>query len=296
MSGELRRFLLESHPVRGHHVQLREAWQELRSVQPYPPAVESLLGEAATAVVLLAATLKFDGKLTMQLSGNGLVSLLVAQCTHDFRIRAVAHYASDVPPTSSFAALVGDGRLAVTIESSERGTRYQGIVPLSGSSMAECLESYFTSSEQLPTRLVLVGGPADAAGLLIQKLPSADSGEASGAVLQSVWEELQQQMPRHAGAALLQTEVATLLSTICGAHDCRLFAGTPVVFECSCSPQRVGDVLRAVGEAEARSVVAEQGSVTITCEFCRRPYRFDAVDVERLFAVNAIEDNNQRLN
>ena len=90
--GELRRFILEEHPVRGQWVQLRGAWQELRTIQPYPPLVESLLGEAATAAVLLAATLKFDGKLTLQLTGDGLVGLLVAQCTHDFRIRAVAQH------------------------------------------------------------------------------------------------------------------------------------------------------------------------------------------------------------
>ncbi len=296
-SGELRRFLLEAHPVRGHYVQLRDAWQQLRSVQPYPPVIETLLGEAATAVVLLAATLKFDGKLTMQLSGTGLVRLLVAQCTHDFRIRAVAHYDEQVPATSSFADLVGDdGRMVVTIESSERNTRYQGIVSLVGNSLSECLESYFASSEQLPTRLVLVSGGAAAAGLLIQKLPAMSGGEASDAVVQNAWDELQQNLPLLTGASILTEDIEALLPRITGAHDCRLFAATPVKFECSCSQQRVGEVLRSVGEAEARSVLAEQGSVTITCEFCRQPYRFDAVDVEQLFATNTVADNTQRLN
>jgi molecular chaperone Hsp33 len=296
MSGELRRFLLEAHPVRGHHVQLRDAWQQLRSVQEYPPVIETLLGEAATAAVLLAATLKFEGKLTLQLSGNGLVRLLVAQCTHDFRIRAVAHYNEQLPVTSSFVELVGNGRMVVSIESSERNTRYQGIVALAGNNLSECLENYFTSSEQLPTRLVLVSSSAAAAGLLIQKLPTASGGEASGAAVQNVWEELQQNLPLLSGASLLAEDIDVLLPRVCGAHDCRLFGATPVTFECSCSQQRVGEVLRSVGEAEARSVLAEQGSVTVTCEFCRRPYRFDAVDVEQLFAANTVADNTQRLN
>jgi hypothetical protein len=170
-------------------------------VQPYPPVVEVLLGEAATAAVLLAATLKFDGKLTLQLTGNGLVTLLVAQCTHDFHIRAVARHHESVPETSAFAELVGTGRLVVTIEASERGTRYQGIVPLAGNTMAACLEAYVASSEQLPTRLALASSTAAASGLLIQKLPEAVSGEAGGAVLQTIWEDLQAGPRRFARAA-----------------------------------------------------------------------------------------------
>jgi molecular chaperone Hsp33 len=90
--------MLESHAVRGHHVRLGAAWEDLRAVHAYPPAVEQLLGEAVTAVVLLAATLKFSGKLTLQFSGHGQVSLLVAQCTDDFCVRAVAQHTDDVPP------------------------------------------------------------------------------------------------------------------------------------------------------------------------------------------------------
>ena len=115
--------------MRGHWVLLREAWQELRSLQPYPPAVDELLGQTVTAVVLLAATLKFEGKLTLQLSGTGPVSLLVAQCTHDFRIRAVAQHAEALDPDSPFHTLVGTGRLVVTVEATERGARYVVTLP-----------------------------------------------------------------------------------------------------------------------------------------------------------------------
>ena len=88
----MRRFVLERHPIRGHAVRLARAWLELREHQDYPPAVQQLLGEAVGAVVLLAATLKFDGTLTLQLQGKGLVSLLVAQCTHDFKVRGMARH------------------------------------------------------------------------------------------------------------------------------------------------------------------------------------------------------------
>src|SRR5215469_3850543 len=161
---QVRRFIVENRPVRGHWVRLEGAWRELRAHKDYPEPVRELLGQAVAASVLLAATLKFRGTLTLQLQGNGAVSLLVAQCTHDFRLRAVAQFddsrLSAIQPVPRdaklFRQLVGsDGRVAVTVEAEERSMRYQGVVPLTGSSLAESLEAYFASSEQLPTRVLL---------------------------------------------------------------------------------------------------------------------------------------------
>ena len=92
---EVRRFIVENRPVRGHWVRLEGAWRELRAHREYPEPVRELLGQAVAASVLLAATLKFSGTLTLQLQGDGAVSLLVAQCTHDFRLRAVANFDDD---------------------------------------------------------------------------------------------------------------------------------------------------------------------------------------------------------
>lgn len=287
--------MLEEHPVRGHWVLLEEAWTELRSLQPYPRAVDALLGQTVAAAVLLAATLKFEGKLTLQLTGNGPVSLLVAQCTNDFRIRAVAQHTEALEPDLPFHSLVGAGRLVVTVEASEHGARYQGIVPLEGESMSACLETYFATSEQLPTRLSLVCDERHAAGLLIQKLP-APSGEAAGAVTQEAWEQLSNGLKELTPASLLDTPVSDWLPKLCGPFDARLFAPTPVKFECGCSRERVAAVLRSLGKEEVDSVLAEQGSVTVTCEFCRRPYRFDAVDASTLFADTSVPDPPASLN
>src|ERR1700722_18873539 len=89
---EVRRFIVENQPVRGHWVRLDSAWRELCAHSDYPQPVRELLGQAVAASVLFAATLKFRGTLTLQLQGDGAVSLLVAQCTHDFRLRAVARF------------------------------------------------------------------------------------------------------------------------------------------------------------------------------------------------------------
>jgi molecular chaperone Hsp33 len=286
----VRRFIFEDRPIRGHWVHLSEAWRELRAHTRYPPAVVELLGQAVTASVLLASTLKFRGTLTFQLEGNGAVQLLVAQCTHDFRVRAVARSDADalraIRPDASedalFRALTGsEGRITVTVEAEERSMRYQGVVPLSGDSLAESLEAYFASSEQLPTRVRLVAGADSAAGMLVQKLPEAESAEPEEVA--EAWYGAQRGIAHLARESLQRQNVETLLAEAFQGCDLRLFRGARVRFECRCSQGRVAGLLRALGPEEVQEVLKEQGSVTVTCEFCSRSYRFDTADVEALF-------------
>jgi molecular chaperone Hsp33 len=285
-AGELRRFLVEGHPLRGHWVHLGAAWQELRALRAYPPVVESLLGEAAVAVVLLAAALKFAGTLTMQFAGSGRVRLLVAQCTDDFRLRAIAHHDLADGEPASFAELAGAGNLVVTVQSDTSTANYQGIVPLEGGTLGECLQRYFEGSEQLPTRLKLEADHARAGGMLLQRLPS--DGEGAGALVQSAWEDLQHGLESLAPETLLAGPAAAVVQRVAGEHDCRLFGATPVSFACRCSDERVAGLVRSLGVDEARAALAEQGALTVTCEFCGRSYQYDAVDVEQLFASEAL--------
>lgn len=295
--GELRRFLFENLPVRGFWVRLDEAWRTLRSHQHYPPSVEALLGEAVSASALLAATLKFRGTLTLQLAGDGLVSLLVAQCTHDFSVRAIAHASESITGEPDFRELVGDGRLSVTIEAQEHSARYQGIVALEGRTLAACLEGYFASSEQIPTAIALSADGQLAAGVLLQKLPpSSLLGAPTASLSDQEWQQLKARMASLDGPLLRLGAPEDVLHRVCVEHDCRLFSGSPVRFVCRCDATRVQNVLRSLGRDELRSILAEQGSVTVTCEFCGRPYSFDAIDVERLFATSASPDAPQSLN
>jgi molecular chaperone Hsp33 len=289
---EVRRFIVENRPVRGHWVRLDTAWRELRAHTDYPQPVRELLGQAVAASVLLAATLKFRGTLTLQLQGDGAISLLVAQCTHDFRLRAVARFderrVGAISGTSkrnadTFKELVGtSGRVAVTVEADERSMRYQGVVPLRGESLADSLEAYFASSEQLPTRLILAADDERGAGFLVQKVPGSSSADESE--LEETWNDAQRGIEKLSAADLLACPVEELLERGFAEHDMRLFRGAPVQFECRCNQGRVSGLLRALGADEVRDILREQGSVTVTCEFCHRPYRFDAVDVETLFS------------
>ena len=301
----VRRFVAEHQDVRGQFVRLGASWLSLREHGAYPPAVRELLGEATCAAVLLASTLKFEGILTLQLQGNGPVRLLVAQCTDDFRVRAVARFDPE-RALGGFRQLAGEGSVSVTVESDRPGSRYQGIVPLEGESLAESLEQYFRGSEQVPTAVRLAAEDAGATGLLVQRLPSlggtAGSDDPAAAAARAV--EARGTFAAAAAALagiapdeLLRRPGEELMQRSLAGVDVRLFEPRDVRFECRCSPGRVAGMLRGLGEAEVRDVLAEQGAVTVTCEFCHRPYRFDAVDVEQLFAgAAAISPGSPRVN
>ena len=159
----LHRFLFEHYPIRGHIVHLDASWRALLEHRDYPPAIRDTLGEAVAASVLLAATLKFDGTLSLQLQGQGPMHLMLAQCSSELGVRAVARY-REAHEGRDLAALSGEGNLTVTLENEDLSQRYQGVVPLSGERLADCLREYFEASEQLPTRLWLHATEKGASG------------------------------------------------------------------------------------------------------------------------------------
>jgi molecular chaperone Hsp33 len=282
---QLRRFLFQAAPVRGHWVRLSRAWIEAREHQALPPVALSLLGESLAAVALLSASLKFQGTLTLQLAGStGPLSMLVAQATDSRTLRGVAHLAAAGAGDTAFRELVSGGRLVVSVEQGNGITPWQGVVPLDGDTLAQCLENYFAVSEQLPTMIVLAANAETAAGLLLQKLPTPESeGEGAAAAIQDLWEEATALLVTLGPDELLACEPEELLRRLFGAHDLRLFDAEPVRFACRCSRERVAAMLKSLGQAEVQSILMEQGEVSVTCEFCQRPYRFDAVDAQGLF-------------
>jgi molecular chaperone Hsp33 len=298
----LHRFLFEHYPIRGHIVHLDAAWRALLEHREYPEVIRTTLGEAVAASVLLAATLKFEGTLSLQLQGQGPMHLMLAQCSDALGVRAVARY-REAEYHRDLSSLSGEGKLTVTLENDDLSQRYQGIVPLTGERMADCLRSYFESSEQLPTRLWLHADAHGASGLLLQRL-SNDSvknrtvgspHEVDPAEIEDAWQRVQL-----LGDTLKPEELQTLsdrniLRRLFAEDDVRLFESAPVFFRCRCSRERVTGMLRSLGADEVRSVLAEQGHVEVRCDFCNRAYRFDAVDVEQLFSQGAAaSDTSER--
>ena len=283
----LHRFLFERLPVRGHLVRLDASWRAAIEHHDYPRPVSDALGEAMAASVLMAGALKFEGRLSLQFEGRGPLRLMLAQCTHRHALRGVARH-DDVPPGVTGIALFGGGQLAVTIEQQEGGERYQGVVPLEQERLADCLERYFERSEQLPTRFVLASTPGRAAGLMLQRVAIGDDGsEAEQAEADDAWNRIGLLAATLTSKELLETPSRELLARLFGEDDIRLFEGTPVFFQCSCSRERVAGILQSLGDQELQSLLKERGDVEVRCEFCNRAWTFDAVDVARLFSAGA---------
>jgi molecular chaperone Hsp33 len=277
----LHRFLFEQFPIRGHLVHLDASWAALIEHRDYPEAIRNLLGEAVAASLLLAATIKFDGVLSMQLQGDGPVHLLLVQCTSGLGVRGLARFREgDFSAARQISDLLGAGNLTVTLETDDGAQRYQGIVPISGERLAESLQLYFENSEQLPTRLWLQSDATGVSGMLLQKLPAS---VADAAAVEDAWRRVQL-----IGDTLTSEELRTLsdqeiLHRLFNEDDVRLFEPAPVYFRCRCSRERVSGMLQGLGEKETRSILAERGEVEVRCDFCNRAYVFDAVDVAQLF-------------
>jgi molecular chaperone Hsp33 len=270
---EVQGFILEDCGIRGALVRLEETWRQVIAAHDYPPAVRTLLGEGVAAAVLLASGLKTAPSVSLQLQGEGPLKLLLIQCTDGLRVRGMASF----KPAPQAVPLLGSGRLVVNVDTGKPNGFFQGIVPLMSSKLDECLEAYFAQSEQLETRLVLKSNEQRVAGLLLQVLPgrgeerAADEFETAAAFAATVSTE-----------ELTGLAAEELLPKLFAGHSIRLFAAKPVAHDCRCTPERLAGVVRMLGEDELKTLLAEQGHVELTCEFCNRAFRYDDVQVQSI--------------
>lgn len=280
-AGSLLRFVFEGMAVRGCAVRLTGSWRHLLQARPYPQAVRDVLGQALAAGPLLASHLKFDGRLSLQLQGEGDLRLLLAQVSRGgLEVRGMARHEA-IAGQSSLAAMAGDhARLAINLEPAQpRAQRYQAMVALQGESLAHSLEGYFQQSEQLPTRLWLSADAHAAAGLMIQRLP-ADSGDFR----QDDWLRLGLLGDTLTAAELLALDSERLLARLFGEERVRVFPAERTEVVCRCGEGRISRMLLALGRAEVEDILREQGRVEVECGFCGRTAVYGRAQVDALFA------------
>jgi molecular chaperone Hsp33 len=310
---ELHKFLFDGLPVRGSIVRLTDAWTDIlarreanRTTGAWPPPVAELLGQMAAAGVLMQSNIKFNGALVLQIFGDGPVKVAVAEVQHNLGLRATAKVVGDVAVDARLPDLVNrgnKGRCAITLDPRDRfpGQQpYQGVVPLHGDrrekldKLSEVLEHYMLQSEQLDTTLVLAADDKVAAGLLIQRLPVQGGGNLAGSLVSKANEDeigVNEDYNRISILAaslkreeLLELDVDTILRRLFWEEKVLRFEPQTPRFACTCGRERVANMIRGLGQAEADSIVAEQGEIDVACDFCGQQYRFDAVDTARIFA------------
>ncbi|MFG6466722.1 Hsp33 family molecular chaperone HslO [Roseateles sp. BYS87W] len=302
---ELHKFLFDGLPVRGMLVRLTDAWREVLARrepgQEYPPELRDLLGQMSAAAVLMQANIKFNGAVVLQIFGDGPVKVAVAEVQPDLAFRTTAKCVGEVAPGASLEAMVnlrGQGRCAITLDPKDKlpGQQpYQGVVPLHGDQreplqkVSEVLEHYMLQSEQLDTKLVLAANGDIAAGLLIQRLPVEGEGNLEGKKneddigLSDAFNRIAILAGTLTSEELLTLDADTILRRLFWEETVTRFEPQAPRFACTCSRERVGQMLLGLGREEVDSVLAERGDVEIGCDFCGRHYRFDAVDVGALF-------------
>lgn len=271
----LHRFIIENSRVRGEMVHLDASWKKILERNDYPPVIKKQLGDALAAVALLSATIKYKGKIILQIRGDGPLHLLVVQATSDNTVRGIARWQSEVPE-GTLKEMFGNATMLITIEP-EKGEPYQGIVELKGDAISNGIEEYFQQSEQLPTRLWLASDDNACAGFLLQELPGDENNTLD-------WEHHEHLASTLKSEELLKLSTQEILHRLYHEEDVLLFDSEVFSFRCGCSRERINAMLLSLGYDEVTQTVQQEGKVAVDCEFCNAHYEYDSVDVEKLFA------------
>jgi molecular chaperone Hsp33 len=297
--------------LRGRVVRLGPLVDEILSRHDYPAPVAKLLGEAIALTVLLGSALKFEGRFMLQAQTDGPVRMLIVDFRSPGKVRACARFdaarvaAAMEAGKTSVGALLGHGHLAMTIDQGAEMSRYQGLVALSGGSLEDAAHEYFRSSEQIPTRVRLAVAEEYSAGsrhtwraggMLLQFLPKsperarvadlhpgdAPAGTAPHTLPEDdAWVEGRSLIATVEDLELIDPALSSerLAYRLFHEHGVRVFRGVPVVAECSCSRPNVEAMLKSFPQDD-RDHMAENGVISVTCEFCSSTYRFAPAELE----------------
>ena len=276
----VRKYLCDDAPdARLMTVKLGQSTDDMLDHQQMPAPIKALCAELVAATCVLAHMLKFDGEMIVQIKSAGPVTMMVAECSSEGRIRATAQW-GNIDHYTTFSELIGKGYMAVTVDP-KHGERYQGIVPLESGSIEGCINHYFDSSEQLDTKLWLSSDATTVAGLLIQRIPDEGGSRTSTA---SNWETLSTLAATVTKEELASEAGPLLIYKLFHELSPRSFDPFSIRFGCSCTRERSSRAIRALGETEVKQLFAEQPSVTVDCHFCGRVYQYDQADLEWLLS------------
>ena len=275
---QLHRYLFENYAVRGELVTVSDTLEQILANHSYPQPVKTVLSELLVATSLLTATLKFAGDITVQLQGDGPLSLAVINGNNQQQLRGVARVQGEIPEGADLKTLVGNGYLVITI-SPQEGERYQGVVGLEGDTLAACLEDYFQRSEQLPTRLFIRTGEHDgkavAGGMLLQVMPAQDAQINDFEHLATPTETIKAE-------ELFTLPATDVLWRLYHEEEVTVYDPQDVEFKCTCSRQRCADALKTLPDEEVDSILADEGEIDMHCDYCGNHYLFNAMDIAEI--------------
>ncbi len=261
----------------------------------YPEPVALLVGQSLALGATLAGALKFNGVFTLQMQGDGPVSLVVVDISTDdegatYTLRSYAKFdAEKLEAMDSLSArtLLGKGYLALTVDQGDHTERYQGLVELVGDTLAEFAQHYFRQSQQMDAAVMVSAGREGdagawrAAGIMLQRvadqalelLPSDDGDDP--------WRRTMMLMATGTDAEMLDPELAPrrYLYRLFHEEGLRVTPPRPLTRGCRCSEERILNVLHQLPQEELLDLSID-GAVEVTCEFCNALYLFDPQTLE----------------
>jgi molecular chaperone Hsp33 len=281
------RFSFDELDARGCYVRLDDTLADIQATHHYPEPLAKLLNEFAVSAVLLRDSVKLNGSLTIQYratsSSQSSVSMIIADCSYDYGVRAVCEFDVEKFPANIDALdlrdLGANATLTITI-SPKDGKRYQGVVAIESASIGECLQDYFLRSEQLPSRFEIFADKENAVGISIHALPEQDSEIV--ATLKDDWQRLNMLLDTLTQEEMSELDSQTLLTRLFHEEQCRLYDEKKVKFACDCSRERSAAAIQSLGNEEIKSLIAEQDIVAIDCHFCFQRYEFNQQALEDL--------------
>ncbi|MGB1200437.1 MAG: Hsp33 family molecular chaperone HslO [Cognaticolwellia aestuarii] len=273
----LNRYLFDNLHARGELVNLSQTFQEIVAPHNYPSGVKNLLGELVAATCLLTATLKFEGEIAVQLQGDGPIGYMAVNGNNLQEMRGIARMSSETDATS-LQDLIGKGNMVITIRP-KNGEPYQGVVALEEETLAECLAHYFEVSEQIPTKIWLFTdeNTSQIAGTLIQLLP--DAGDK--AQQEADFDHLCQLTNTIKSDEIFSVDSQELLYRLYHQEEVRLFEPQAISYKCSCSEEKCLNAISQIEPSELDNIIVEQGSVSMTCDYCLTTYQFKRPQLEQ---------------
>lgn len=285
-SDKLHRFVLEPADIRGEIITLSEAYRNATQHQDLSAVTKPLLGEFLAAVGLIREILKVDGTLTLQARGSGPIPMIMAEANADGVLRGIVKHSeedsADLEQARSLSELIGNGVLSLTLDP-KQGQRYQGIVALEGSNLADALSNYFNQSEQLPTQIWLCANDQSAAGLLLQALPQQEQEAAEDAPKEDYWHTAKILAETLTTEEMTELDHSEMLTRLFNEFDIRLFEPSDFAFGCRCSRERSAQALASIGRVEAETLISERDIIELGCEFCGAHYTFSSEDLDAIF-------------
>jgi len=271
-------FLFEHSDVRGKIVRLHESTQTIMDQHNYPDVIRDILGELLVAAVLLSSAFKYEGQLTLQFQSNGVLKMLVAKCNHRLEIRGLAQWDNEADIQQLKNAFFS-GQLIITLENSRDNQRHQSIVDINQQTIAQAIETYFTQSEQIPTKIILGHDETHQyfAGLLVQKMPSHNTDQVD------FWQHVEILTNTLKPEELMKWDNQRLLKNLFAEETIRLFDSESVIFKCTCSQEKAENTLCLLGKQEALATFSTHKVLTVTCDYCNKSVEFSKQAVEQLF-------------